>query len=352
MGVIKTNHELMADVLRFYDQDEDDQTVKRLDSPLGSFTTTYIYNSPEFIIRDYAYSFAQDITLAYKTSTKNYIQIAFFLNQQVLKDRINNKCNNYLPQHNYIYFTPSESDVEIFFEKNIAYRNFDIYVESDYFHQFIAETQLVDSFIDEVDQNNFVRLVEAGIPLSSQMLHILQEMKSYSKTGILRQYFMKGRIMILLQLLFESINHENKQMDTESCYREADANVFYAIQDFITQNTSEFYTIEQLAIKFGINQYKLKKGFKEISGMGLFQFATKVHIQKAISLLKTTDLSIKEIAFRTGYSSPSSFSVAFKKQCGVAPIQLRKKSEALLTPRGLSVKQTESLKDRAYLQSD
>ncbi|WP_104381551.1 AraC family transcriptional regulator [Sphingobacterium sp. HMA12] len=331
MGVIKTNRELMAEVLRFYDQDEDDQTIKHLDSPLGSFTTTYIYNSQEFIIRDYAYIYAQDITLTYKTSTKNYIQIAFFLNQQVLKDSINNKSNNYLPQHNYIYFTPSESDVEIFFKKNIAYRNFDIYVESDYFHQFIAETQLVDSFIDEVDKNNFVRLVEEGIPVSPQMLHILQEMKSCNKTGILRQYFMKGKIMTLLQLLFEWIDHEKKQSNMGSSYREADANIFYAIQDFIVQNTREFYTIEQLAIKFGINQYKLKKGFKEISGMGLFQFATKVHIQEAISLLKTTDLSIKEIAFRTGYSSPSSFSVAFKKLCGIAPNQLRKKSEAVPT---------------------
>ncbi len=321
----------MAEVLRFYDQDEDDQTIKHLDSPLGSFTTTYIYNSQEFIIRDYAYIYAQDITLTYKTSTKNYIQIAFFLNQQVLKDSINNKSNNYLPQHNYIYFTPSESDVEIFFKKNIAYRNFDIYVESDYFHQFIAETQLVDSFIDEVDKNNFVRLVEEGIPVSPQMLHILQEMKSCNKTGILRQYFMKGKIMTLLQLLFEWIDHEKKQSNMGSSYREADANIFYAIQDFIVQNTREFYTIEQLAIKFGINQYKLKKGFKEISGMGLFQFATKVHIQEAISLLKTTDLSIKEIAFRTGYSSPSSFSVAFKKLCGIAPNQLRKKSEAVPT---------------------
>ncbi|MCS4226148.1 AraC family transcriptional regulator [Sphingobacterium sp. BIGb0165] len=329
MGEIKTNRELMNEVLCFYDQDEDDQTVKHLETPLGNFTTTYIYDSPEFIIRDYAYTYARDITLTYRTSTKNYIQIAFFLNQHVLKDSINNRQNSYLPQHNYIYFTPSESDVEIFFRKDIAYRNFDIYVESDYFHQFVAEMQLVDSFIAQVDKNNFVRLVEAGIPLSPQMLHILQEMKSCRKTGIQRQYFMKGRTMILLQLLFEWIDQEKKQSDMNGSYGETDANIFYTVQEFITKNTGEFYTIEQLAIKFGINEYKLKKGFKEISGMGLFQFATKVHIQEAISLLKTTDLSIKEIAFRTGYSSPSSFSVAFKKQYGIAPNQIRKKSDTV-----------------------
>ncbi|WP_373564913.1 helix-turn-helix domain-containing protein [Sphingobacterium sp. E70] len=73
----------------------------------------------------------------------------------------------------------------------------------------------------------------------------------------------------------------------------------------------------------------MEKGFKERFGMGLFQFATQVHIQEAISLLRTTDLSIKEIAFRTGYSSPSSFSVAFKKQCGIAPNQIRKKSHTV-----------------------
>ncbi|ULT25406.1 hypothetical protein KUH03_42655 [Sphingobacterium sp. E70] len=91
MGEIKTNRELMDEVLCFYDQDENDQTIKHLETPLGNFTTTYIYDSPEFIIRDYAYTYAQDITLTYRTSTKNYIQIAFFLNQQVLKDSINNR---------------------------------------------------------------------------------------------------------------------------------------------------------------------------------------------------------------------------------------------------------------------
>lgn len=327
MGAIKTNRELMDEVLCFYDQDADEQTVKHLKTPLGSFTTTYIYESPEFIIRDYAYTYAQDIALTYKTSTKNYIQVAFFLNQHVLKDSINKKYNSYLPQHNYIYFTPSESDVEIFFRKGIAYRNFDIYVESDYFHQFVAETQLIDLFIAQVDKNNFVRLVEDGIPISPQMLHILEEMRSCRKKGIQRQYFMKGRTMILLQLLFEWIDQEETQSDMSGSFGETDANLFYTIQDFIVKNTREFYTIEQLAIKFGVNEYKLKKEFKNIFGMGLFQFATKVHIREAISLLKTTDLSIKEIAFRTGYSSPSSFSVAFKKQCGTAPNQFRKKAD-------------------------
>ncbi len=327
MGVIKTNQQLIKEVLSFYDQDKDEQTVTHMESALGSFSTTYIYDSPEFIIRDYVYTYVEDITLSYKTSGKNYIQIAFFLNKYILKDNINNQQNHYLPQHNYIYFTPSESDVEIFFKKNIVYRNFDIYVESDYFHQFISETQRIDSFIAQVDKNKFTRLVEEGIPISPQMLHILQEMKSCRKTGIQRQYFMKGRIMILFQLLFEWIDQVKKQNDIGSGYSEVDTNIFYAIQNFISENTREFYTIEQLAIKFGINQYKLKKGFKEISGMGLFQFATKEHIQEAISLLKATDLSIKEIAFRTGYSSPSSFSVAFKKQCGIAPNQFRKKPD-------------------------
>ncbi|MDM1293351.1 helix-turn-helix transcriptional regulator [Sphingobacterium sp. N143] len=325
MGAIKTNQELLDEVLCFYDQDEKEQTINHMTTDLGSFTTTYIYDSPEFIIRDYAYTYARDITMKYRTSAKNYIQIAFFLNQHVLKDSINNKQNTYLPHHNYIYFTPSESDVMIFFKKNITYRNFDIYVESDYFHQFVAETPLVNSFTAEVDKNNFVRLVEAGIPISPQMLHVLREMTSCRKQGILRQYFMKGRVMLLLQLLFEWIELEKNQCDIGHHQAEADTGIFHEVQDFIIKNTREFYTIEQLAIKFGVNEYKLKKGFKEISGMGLFQFATKVHIQKAISLLKTTDLSIKEIAFQTGYSAPSSFSVAFKKECGIAPSQFRKK---------------------------
>lgn len=43
----------------------------------------------------------------------------------------------------------------------------------------------------------------------------------------------------------------------------------------------------------------------------------------ALELLKNTDLSIKEIAYKTGYSSSSAFSVAFKKECGINPNKIR-----------------------------
>ncbi|MGB3063148.1 helix-turn-helix domain-containing protein [Sphingobacterium thalpophilum] len=319
-----TQWELTGQLMEFYERDEQDGTVSHLNTALGEFSTTYIFDSPEFIVRDYAYTYADDITLSYQTATKNYIQIAFFLNDELLIDRINGQQNIYRPQHNYIYFTPCGSEVDIYFKKGVVYRNLDIYVESDYFHEFAAQIPALGSFISAVDSNAFVRLAEQGIPISPQMQLILKEMKACDKKGLQRLYFMKSRILNLLQLLFEWIDlHGNT--DAPTCaFKETPTGIYHDVQEFIVNNTSQFYTIEQLSALFGINEYKLKKGFKASFGMGLFQFATKVHIQEARSLLKTTNLSIKEIAFRTGYSSPSSFSVAFKKHCGISPNRIRR----------------------------
>lgn len=325
MGVVKEKCELEQEITNFFSQDAEDRTINMLKNELGQFSTIYIYDSPDFTVREYSCTYFENHTSKYTTKAHEYMQIAFFLNQEILEDKINNQKNEYLPFHNYIYYTPDESNVEIYFKKNITYINLDLYVDTTFFHEFIQETKSINTFISSIDKSKFVRLVEDGIPITPQMLHILLEMKECILTGIPRQYFMKGRIMNILQLIFEWIEtYKLTKIDSlTSSFKENDVKILHEIHDFILNHPKDFYTIEQLSIQFAINDFKLKKGFKELFGMGIFQFSSQIRMEQALHLLKHSDLSIKEIAYNVGYSSPSSFSVAFKKECGVSPNKIR-----------------------------
>ena len=73
-----------------------------------------------------------------------------------------------------------------------------------------------------------------------------------------------------------------------------------------------------------IEEFKLKNGFRELFGNGVYEYLRSERMQMARSLLNESNRSIKEIASMTGYRSVNSFIKAFKKLYGVTPGDFRK----------------------------
>lgn len=89
-------------------------------------------------------------------------------------------------------------------------------------------------------------------------------------------------------------------------------------------------TIVELAKLVGLNEYKLKKGFKELFGTTVFGFIHASRMSLAKRLLLGTDKSAKEIGYEAGYSSPQHFSKAFKKEFGISPNSIRKAPDSTI----------------------
>lgn len=80
----------------------------------------------------------------------------------------------------------------------------------------------------------------------------------------------------------------------------------------------------KIAAEIHLNPDYLSSVFREKSGQPLSLFIAKERIGKAKKLLITTDLPIKDIYIRTGFSDISYFSKQFKHFVGVTPQQYRK----------------------------
>jgi two-component system response regulator YesN len=63
--------------------------------------------------------------------------------------------------------------------------------------------------------------------------------------------------------------------------------------------------------------------FKNITGETFIEYLTSVRMEKAIELLKTTDLKSYEVADKTGYADPHYFGIIFKKYTGMTPTECR-----------------------------
>lgn len=90
-------------------------------------------------------------------------------------------------------------------------------------------------------------------------------------------------------------------------------------------------SIAELSKLSGVNEFKLKKGFKELFGTTIFGYIHHNRMRLARKLLLETQKSAKEIAFETGYSSPQHFSNAFKKEFGVTPNSIRNRPDSAIS---------------------
>lgn len=78
-----------------------------------------------------------------------------------------------------------------------------------------------------------------------------------------------------------------------------------------------------LAEHFGITNTYLSSIFKKQTGKGILEYITHIRIEKALGLIKSTDLNMEKIAVSVGYTNVRTFSRAFAKIIGTSPGKIR-----------------------------
>jgi AraC-like DNA-binding protein len=86
--------------------------------------------------------------------------------------------------------------------------------------------------------------------------------------------------------------------------------------------------IPMLADRAGINEFKLKVGFRELFQTSPYQYRLHLCLEKAKQLLENTDDTIDQIASKVGFDTYNGFSTAFKKAYSIPPTEYRNRQSA------------------------
>jgi AraC family transcriptional regulator len=97
------------------------------------------------------------------------------------------------------------------------------------------------------------------------------------------------------------------------------ASVLRQIHDAIESRLSEPLRVRDLADLARVSEFHFLRAFKRSTGMPPHQYVTGRRIDRAKTLLSTTDLSVAEIAWRVGFSNTSHFNAQFRKHTGATP---------------------------------
>jgi AraC family transcriptional regulator len=96
------------------------------------------------------------------------------------------------------------------------------------------------------------------------------------------------------------------------------------IYEQINDRWAENITLDELAKAANVHPVTISKHFPKFFSCTLGEYMRKLKVEKALSMLKSTSLSLTEIAYTCGFADQSHFTHTFKQITGFLPGQYRK----------------------------
>lgn len=103
---------------------------------------------------------------------------------------------------------------------------------------------------------------------------------------------------------------------------------------FIQKNYKEKVTLEEIARAGSVSKSTCCKVFSKYSSQSPLGYLIEFRLRKGMELLRSTDMTVTEVCFETGFSGPSYFSESFRKSFGCTPVEYRKRQASLWESKG------------------
>jgi AraC-like DNA-binding protein len=188
-------------------------------------------------------------------------------------------------------------------------------------HLAIAEDPLPYMIYNQEEFNT----VNQHLPTDSGIEGILINILTCPHKGPMRTLFIREhlRALLILQLFHFQKIVTGKAVIRDEKLSKQDKQVLEAIKEYIDLNFLEPASLEGLSRQFGINEFKIKYGFKTLFNVSPIRYLQHKRLLFALFLLRNTDKSIKEIADEIGYTHAANFTAAFSKAFGNSPNHYR-----------------------------
>ncbi len=96
------------------------------------------------------------------------------------------------------------------------------------------------------------------------------------------------------------------------------------IEALIAADYTAHLSADQLAEKCAMSRSQLHRKLKALTGLSTSALQTKIRLTEALTTIKTTELSVSEVAYQYGYADPAHFSKQFKKEFDKNPSSINK----------------------------
>lgn len=106
-------------------------------------------------------------------------------------------------------------------------------------------------------------------------------------------------------------------------HNQKNSKVIFRIKEIIEKRYMEDLSISKLSEEIFLTPNYISQIFKQGTGETVAEYITKVRMEQAKELLKSTDFKVLEIAEIVGFENPHYFSTVFRKYTGIHPQKFR-----------------------------
>lgn len=188
-------------------------------------------------------------------------------------------------------------------------------------HRFVSDTDTLSPMLQKLIAGDGLTPFHQVTQTTPSMQTVLSQILHCPYQGMTRRMYLEGKCWELVALKLEQLNGlaMDCPVSLENPLTADDVDRIHMARNLLTEHWQNPPSLMQLARQVGLNDYKLKIGFRQVFGTTAFGYLWHYRMEQARQLLLERQLNIKEISQIVGYSKQSNFAAAFRKKFGLNP---------------------------------
>lgn len=170
---------------------------------------------------------------------------------------------------------------------------------------------------------NAISGIDAAYHQSSTMTPVMQatiqQLLNCPYQGFTKQLYVESKALELISLYFEQLLSNTSLSNAHSALQLDERDRIVYARDILLAQLANPPTLLELSRQVGLNDRKLKQGFRQVFGTTAFGYLRTYRMQQAQQLLLRPNSTIAGVAQAVGYSNPEAFSVAFRRMFAISP---------------------------------
>lgn len=199
-----------------------------------------------------------------------------------------------------------------------------VWLEPEFFSTFSTGLDSLPPALRQLAEGNWSQRFYQHLGTTTPaMRRVLQDILNCPHGGVMRQMYLEGKALELLVLqLAHWLENDGRSLQPGKL-RPRDIERLHQAKAILTRDLNNPPSLLDLARQVELNDYKLKRGFREKFGTTVWEYLQKHRMLQAKHLLAETEMKMIDIAHTVGYNSQSHFSHMFKRQFGITPREYR-----------------------------
>lgn len=288
------------------------------------------FGQGEFCARSAQHSTISSTKLCFKENTylteksvDSFYFISASLGTDVTFQLMNQRRSEHFPSQTLcLGFTPADEELGMAMTKDKWVHSLSFSFSKHQLSQYLTAFDRPD-LIQKLKENCGMQAIERAT-ISPRHRHLISKLTNNPYCGTLNKLYFEsisGELMIALMESLCAKNHVKINLTGQ------DKELLRYAKKLLLEDVQNPPTISQLARLVGLNEDKLKKGFKIEFNNTVFKTLTEYRMQQAMENIQKYDVSVTKAAHDAGYENVSKFISAFRRTFGKTPGMMRKEVE-------------------------